>query len=383
MIYLNNAATTYPKPRCVTEAMAVAWQSPPESPFRSTSYDGENDVMTACRKNLGSLLGISDYERIYFTSGATDSVNRVFGGMDLLDLPIVVTCTEHNSVLRPLFNNPVLSKNLHIVDCDVNGVVPAENIENVIEKCATYKLPTGIQYSGLMVLNHCSNVTGAVQEAERIGEICRKHGFLFMLDVAQSAGCIPIFADSWGVDVVVFTGHKGLFGPQGTGGYFVKRGLFFRPVMYGGTGVDSNKLVYMGNDFEYEVGTQNIVGITGLNAGVSYVLGKGVALIEKEEREKMAYLHEELSKMPNVTVYGNAKDNRGPVVSFNIKGIPPQDVGYILQNAYDITVRTGIHCSPLIHRAIHSMGTVRVSISDLTSWNDASELLQAIMKIKN
>ncbi|MCD8297557.1 MAG: aminotransferase class V-fold PLP-dependent enzyme [Prevotella sp.] len=383
MIYLNNAATTYPKPQEVSEAMLAVLRMPPESAFRSTSYRGENDVLSACRKNLGKLLGISDYERIFFTSGATDSINRVLGGLDLLDLPIVVTCTEHNSVLRPLFNNPMLSKNIHIVDCDINGVVPPENIERVIEKCEMYKRPTGIQYSGLLVLNHCSNVTGAVQEAERLGEICRKHGFLFFLDVAQSAGCIPINADEWGVDIMAFTGHKGLFGPQGTGGYYVRRRLFFRPVMFGGTGVDSNRLVYTATDFEYEVGTQNIVGIAGLNAGICYVLGRGVAAIEKEEQEKIACLHEELSKMPNVTIYGNVKNNIGPVLSFNIKDIPPQDVGFILQNVYDITVRTGIHCSPLIHRAIHSMGTVRVSISDFTSWEDVSALLQATMQMKN
>ncbi|MCD8202988.1 MAG: aminotransferase class V-fold PLP-dependent enzyme [Prevotella sp.] len=383
MIYLNNAATTYPKPQCVTEALVSAWALPPESPYRSTSYQGENDVLTACRKNLGKMFGILDYERIYFTSGATDAINRVFGGLDLLDLPIVVTCTEHNSVLRPLFNNAMLSKNLHIVDCDDKGRVLPERVEKVLASCEAYKLPMGVKYTGLLVLNHCSNVTGAVQDAERIGEICRKYGFLFMLDVAQSAGCIPIKADEWGVDVLAFTGHKGFFGPQGTGGYFVRRGLFFRPMMYGGTGVDSNRLVYTGDDFEYEVGTQNIVGITGLNAGARYVLDKGVAEIEKEEQEKMAYLYEELSKNPNVILYGNATDNKGPVMSFNIKGIPPSDVGYILQNVYDITVRTGIHCCPLIHRAIHSQGTVRVSISDVTSVNDVEELLRAIIQIEN
>ncbi|MCD8290673.1 MAG: aminotransferase class V-fold PLP-dependent enzyme [Prevotella sp.] len=384
MIYLNNAATTYPKPRPVTEALVAAWQLPPESPFRSTSFQGENDVMTACRKNLGRLFGISDYERIYFTSGATDSINRVFGGLDLLDLPIVVTCTEHNSVLRPLFNNPMLSKNMHIVDCDDKGRVLPESIEKVLANCDAYKRQFGIEYSGLMVMNHCSNVTGAVQEAERVGEICRKHGFLFILDVSQSAGCIPISVDKWGVDVLAFTGHKSLFGPQGTGGYYVRRGLFFRPIMFGGTGVDSNRLVYSGEDFEYEVGTQNIVGITGLNAGVRYVLDRGVENIEREEQEKITYLYEEMSKIQDIVVYGNATDNKGPVMSFNIKGIPPSDVGFILQNAYDITVRTGLHCSPLIHRAIHSKGgTVRVSISDLSSWEDVKELLRAISKIKN
>ncbi len=381
MIYLNNAATTYPKPRPVTEAMVAAWQLPPESPYRSTSFQGENDVMTACRKNLGRLFGISDYQRIFFTSGATDSLNRIFGGLDLLDLPIVVTNTEHNSVLRPLFNNPMLSKNIHIVNCDDKGRVLPENIEKVLVSCDAYKRQFGIEYKGLLVVNHCSNVTGAVQDAEKIGKICQKYGFLFMLDVSQSAGCIPIKVDEWGVDMIAFAGHKGLFGPQGTGGYYVRRGIYFRPIMFGGTGVNGNRLVYSGEDFEYEVGTQNIVGIIGLNAGVRYVLEKGVENIEREEQAKMAYLYEEMAKLHDVVVYGNAKDNKGPVMSFNIKGIKPSDVGFILQNAYDITVRSGVHCCPLIHRAIHSQGTVRVSISELTSWEDIEELLRAMLPL--
>ncbi len=386
MIYLNNAATTYPKPRSVNQALVAAWQLPPESPFRSSSFKEGNDVMSVCRKNLGLLLGISNFERIYFSSGATDSINRIFGGLELSGLPVVITSTEHNSVLRPLFNNPILAENIHVVDCDGNGKVSPDDIESVLAECSKSKNLRNVSCSGLLILNHCSNVTGAVQEAKRIGEICHKYGFLFMLDVSQSAGCIPIKADSWGVDLLVFTGHKSLFGPQGTGGYYAIKEIMLKPYLFGGTGLDSSRIVYEdSNDYEYEVGTQNIVGIAGLNAGVEYVLGRGIEHIESEEIEKMTRMYDSLSKNPNVTLYGNIQDNRGPVMSFNVKGMKPSDVGYILQNAYDITVRTGLHCSPLIHRALHTEkeGTVRVSISDLTSWSDVEGFLNAVNEISD
>lgn len=380
MIYLNNAATTYPKPQSVFDAQLAAWNHPPVTPYRSSSFMGGKDVFSVCRENLGLLLDISDEERIFFTSGATDSLNRLLGGLDLSGLPVITTQTEHNSVLRPLFNHPEMVENLHIVPCNEIGIVAPEEVE---KRLSGFVESDDRGYSGLLILNHCSNVTGAVQDAREIGEIAHKYHFLFMLDVSQSAGCIPVLTDCWKVDLLAFTGHKSLFGPQGTGGYYVRRGIPFKPMLFGGTGRDSSRLTYEDGDYEYEVGTQNTLGIAGLNAGITYILNKGIERIIADEREKMACLYHTLSSFSNVILYGNEAENQGPLLSFNVKGMKPYDVAYILQNAYDITLRTGLHCSPLIHNSLHTevYGTLRVSISDLTTSEDIDGFLQAIKEI--
>ncbi len=383
MVYLNNSATSFPKPKSVIEAINSSLMSPPENQFRSGSKQGEGNSFETCKNNLGKLLGIKKTNRIFFSSGATDAINRIFFGLGLEKVPIVITSTEHNSVLRPLFNSEKTRSNLHIVDCDERGKVDLNSLEKIVQE-ASKKGNKNSAFLGLITLNHCSNVTGAIQDAKAIGKIAHSYGFLFMLDVSQSAGCIPIDIDSWGVDIMVFTGHKALFGPQGTGGYYVREGLFFSPMLYGGTGRDSRQLLYMGqDDFEYEVGTQNLPGIIGLNAGIEYVLKRGVENIFLEEKKKMRFLYSELKKNPKIKIYGNETENLGPLVSLNIMGLKAKDVGYILENAYSITVRTGLHCSPLIHRALKTQeeGTIRVSISDLTSRGDIQAFINAINEI--
>ncbi len=383
MIYLNNSATSFPKPKSVIDAINSSLLSPPENQFRSGSKSEENDSLETCKKSLGKLLGIKNTNRIFLCSGATDAINRIFFGLELEKTPIVVTSTEHNSVLRPLFNSEKTRSNLHIVDCDERGKVDLDSLEKIIQEASKKKDKNSV-YSGLLVLNHCSNVTGAIQKAKAIGKIAHSYEFLYMLDISQSAGCIPIDIDSWGVDIMAFTGHKALFGPQGTGGYYVREELFFSPMLYGGTGRDSRQLLYMTqNDFEYEVGTQNLTGFIGLNAGIEYVLNKGVENIFIEEKKKMLFLYSELKKNPKIIIYGNETENLGPLLSLNIMGLKAKDVGYILENAYSITVRTGLHCSPLIHRALNTQedGTLRVSISDLTSKEDIQAFINAINEI--
>ncbi len=385
MVYLNNSATSYPKPKKVIDAVCLALESPPENQFRSGSIgDGSNPIITL-KENLGKLFSIKENSRIFLSSGATDCINRVFYGLDLEGLPLVITSTEHNSVLRPLFNSEKLRSNLHIVDADSFGGVHLEDIEKVLEQTSKRKTSNSL-YKGLLVVNHCSNVTGRVQDAKAISQIAKKYGFLFMLDASQSAGSLEIDVDAWGIDIMVFTGHKALFSPQGIGGYYVKKGVYFKPMLFGGTGKDSSKLLYSGqDDFEYEVGTQNMVGIQGLNAGVEYILEKTIESISLHEYEMMRHLYKELEKNPKIKVYGSIQENIGPLLSFNIVDMKPTDVGYILQNAYDITVRTGLHCSPLIHRSIgtYPLGTIRVSVSALTLKSDIETFLQAIYEISN
>ena len=376
MIYLNNAATSYPKPPSVIEAVTAALAREPVSALRSNLSAGD-DLLTELRQSLGRLFNISDWERIFFCSSATDAINRIIDGLGC-GAHCEYSVDSHNSVLRPLAN-----------------------------KITPQALPLE-EGSGcprdMLFLNHCSNVTGEICD---VRQVCQNYQIVnrkfvnrkfLILDAAQSAGCIPIDVDGWGVDILVFTGHKALFGPMGTGGYYIRRGIDLRPSQYGGTGRDSSIIEYGdGDEWEYEVGTQNMPGLAGLKAGVDYVLERGVDNIFERENQLTQWLIGELQGIDRVrlfvapTVNGGQMEEhtptvanvQGPVVSFNIEGLKPSDVGYILQNSYGITVRTGLHCAPLIHKRLGTTpyGTVRASLSDLTTQQDLEALLKAVREI--
>lgn len=372
MVYLNQAATTCPKPQCVLDAHIEALRAMPEGQFRSGGDVRSRDSLDRCRENLGRLLGISDASRIFFTSGATDAANALIRGLPLVGKRVLATQSEHNSVLRPLMNLKNDVSDVGIVPCDALGCVdPADAEAMFLEPIAA------------LFVNHCSNVTGMAQDVPALADIAHRHGALLVLDVSQSAGCLPVDADKWGADALIFTGHKALFGPQGTGGYYVREGIPFLPCRYGGTGRNSRQLTYEDGDFEYEVGTQNAPGIAALSAGVEYVLERGVESIHIKERGLMKALYDGLSSIPGVTVYGSYEQCRGPVMSFNINGLNPSDAAYILSGGYGITVRAGLHCAPLIHNAMGTAGrgTVRVSVSDMNTAADIEILLTAVRQI--
>lgn len=372
MIYMNQAATTYPKPQCVLKAHTASLYKIPGSQFRSEAdYQTEN-IFDRCRYNLGNLLGIRETDRIFFSSGATDSANAIIYGLPLEGKNIVTTQTEHNSILRPLMNLKTQVGSVTVVPCDTRGCVDPQNIEDAIN-----------ENTSAVFVNHCSNVTGAIQNLKEIGMRVKKHNVLFVVDASQSAGCIPLDADEWKIDALIFTGHKSLFGVQGTGGYYVRSGIPFVPYRFGGTGRDSKKIIYNGNDYEYEAGTQNEPGIVALNAGITYILDRTVEKIEEKEQFLMQMLYTGLGKTKNIIIYGSFETNRGPVMSFNVAGLNPSDTAYILQNSYGIVVRTGLQCAPLIHEKLGtaSYGTVRVSISDMTQEEEVKEFIQAVKEI--
>ncbi|MFV0362523.1 MAG: aminotransferase class V-fold PLP-dependent enzyme [Suipraeoptans sp.] len=369
MIYLNQAASTFPKPQRVLDVHAAALSMMPAGQFRSSGENESYDT-DSCRKKLGDLLGIKDYQQIFFTSGATMSSNVLICGLGLSNKHVITTATEHNSILRPLLN---FNKNaVDIVPCDKNGNVDIINIENSIK-----------DNTKAIIINHCSNVTGFIQDIKAIGDIAKKNNLIFIVDASQSAGCIPILVDEWNIDALIFTGHKSLFGPQGTGGYYISKELEFKPFMYGGTGLDSSRIYYTEGPYEYEVGTQNIPGIKALEAGVEYILSRQVRVIADKEQTMIRELYARLEEINGVKLYGIKDINRGPVLSFNVEGLKPSDVAYILQNVYSIIVRTGLHCTPLIHKYIgtENIGTVRVSISDLTTREEIDMLVFAIVEI--
>ena len=371
MVYLNQAATTWPKPQCVLDAHTAALYAPPAGQFRGGS-GACGDPAEACRAALGRLLGVKSTERLIFSCGATDSANALIAGLPLGGRRVLATQTEHNSVLRPLLNLKGCAGRVDVVPCDAGGVVSPDAVEAMLREDAA-----------AVFVNHCSNVTGAIQDLPAIAEIAHRHGALLVADLAQSAGCVPVEADGWGLDALLFTGHKALFGSQGTGGHWVRPGIPFKPHRYGGTGRDSRRLTYADGDYEFEPGTQNMPGIAALRAGVGYVLERGVDAVMAHERVLMARLREGLLAVPGIDVYGGDRAGMGPALSFNIRGLSPADVAYILAGSYDIAVRAGLQCAPLIHRAIGTdgRGVVRASVSDMNTEGDVDSLIRAAREI--
>ena len=338
MIYLNNGATSWPKPSCVYEAVQACLTGTPASQFRGGSDILKKDAEELCREKLGKLLNISDYHRIFFTSGATESMNTLLCGLNFGEegQAVLATQTEHNSVLRPLMNQTV--KDTHpvwIVPCGKDGAITEQALENTLKKATktTGKKPSA------MIINHCSNVTGYIQDMKMAADFAEKNNLLLIADISQSAGCIPVDVDGWNADAVVFTGHKSLLGIQGTGGFYIREGISLKPLKYGGTGRNSQQLTYENGDYEYEVGTQNIPGITGLLAGTEYILQTGLDWIQKKEEMLMELLYEGLKKIDGIQIYGSPKGRRGPVLSMNFDGLKASDAAYILESGYGITVR--------------------------------------------
>lgn len=371
MVYLNQAATTWPKPQCVLDAHTAALYAPPAGQFRGGS-SADGDPAEACRAALGRLLGVAATERFVLTSGATDSANALVVGLPLAGRRVLVTQTEHNSVLRPLLNLEGCASRVDVVPCDADGIVSPEAVEAMLR-----------EDTAAVFVNHCSNVTGAIQDMPAIAEIAHRHGALIVADLAQSAGCVPVDADGWGIDALLFTGHKALFGPQGTGGHWVRPGIPFKPHRYGGTGRDSRRLTYGDGDYEFEPGTQNMPGIAALRVGVEYVLVRGVDAVMARERALMARLRDGLLAIPGIVVYGGERSGMGPALSFNLSGFSPADAAYILFGGYNIAVRAGLQCAPLIHEVMGTAerGVLRASVSDMNTEDDIDRLIQAMREI--
>ncbi len=373
VIYLNNAATSWPKPACVTEAVQNAVRGLPPGQYRSAKDPREADLFTECRNSLGQLLGIRDDGRICFSSGSTESMNLILAGLGIRADQIITTVTEHNSVLRPLYNLAGISGTPVLLPCDRNGIVPPEWFEK----------EASAGNAKAVILNHCSNVTGAVQDAKAFGEIAKRYGMLFILDLSQSAGCMEIRVDDWQADAVAFTGHKSLLGITGTGGYYIREGVSYHPAKFGGTGRESEKLVYDGDLSWQNAGTQNTTGIAALAASCRWILQEGIGKIRNREIRLTETAFEELSRIRGIRMIGDKPLQRGPVISFTADQMEPSDLGYILGSAYGIVIRTGLHCSPLIHSYIGSApkGTVRISFSPFNTEEDVTALAAALKEI--
>lgn len=371
IIYLNNAATTWPKPPEVLEAVRQSLALPVFGSGRTTGSQGE-DYITLAREALAGLLAAAPPEHVVFTQNATDSLNILIQGFLAGEdgCHVITTELDHNSVLRPLHELERQGRIRLTVLPFENGAVRPDAVEAAVTPDTR-----------LMVTAHGSNVLGSVQDVARMGELLHEHGVYFIVDGAQTAGHIPVDLGKLPVDAYVFTGHKGLLGIPGTGGFYLQDPESIAPLCYGGTGTDSFSLFQPREMPErFETGTHNYPGLAALAAGVNYIASIGVEAIAEKAERQTASLIRELKEEPNITVYNESPAL--PIVSFNIHGMENDDVGFILARAYGIVARTGLHCAPLVHRAIDGgKGSVRLSLSWFTTDGECRTAAKAVKEI--
>lgn len=375
IIYLNNAATSYPKPRRVLQRVAELLDEPPFHHARAGFDKKERDALSAARVSVAELFNVQNPDRICFSSGATESLNLVLRGSGFEGKHVITTAVEHNSVLRPL-KTMERDHNLSctIIGCDKFGVVSVADILSAIR-----------EDTAAVVVNHCSNVTGAVTDIEKIGALTKSYGIPFIVDAAQSAGIYPIDVEKMNIDTLVFTGHKALGAMQGIGGAYISEKLCPQPIRIGGTGVRSDypfqpETVPM----YYEGGTQNIPGAASLAEGIKYINETGMASIRNYKETLTAYMQKELSLFDRVRcIPGVHSGMKTTLFSFTVDGMDPADIGYILEGNFGIVTRTGLHCAPCIHSYTGTLqqGTVRISPSGFTTEADACTFIEAMKQI--
>jgi cysteine desulfurase/selenocysteine lyase len=360
LIYLDNAATAFPKPPEVIDTMAEFYRHYGVNPGRS-GYDLAVEaglMLDGTRRLLDRFFNnpAHDHDRVCFGLNASAGLNMIIQGVCRPGDHVVSTVLEHNSVLRPLYELTRAGVITHdLVPCDGDGFVDPEDIGRAIGSDTR-----------LVIVNHGSNVLGTIQDAAAIGRICREKGVLFALDVAQTAGIVPIDMEAWQVDLLAFTGHKSLMGPTGTGGMVVGPEVPIRATRWGGTGVKSAVRTHL-DYFPYvgEVGTANTVGIAGLKRGVEWVLERGLESIRAHEMDLAGRLIDGLREIPEVKLYcAGSSERHLPVICTNVEGWESPQTGEILDVEHDIATRIGLHCAPLAHEAIGTTpkGTVRFSI---------------------
>ncbi|MCS7167635.1 MAG: aminotransferase class V-fold PLP-dependent enzyme [Gemmatales bacterium] len=376
-IYLDNAATTFPKPESVYRAMDEFARTQLANPGRAGHRMAlaSERMLDDTRHLLNQLFNGEGPERFIFTLNCTDALNMAIKGVLREGDHVVTSNLEHNSVSRPL---QALAQTGYIsltrVPADAGGTVDPDAIGQAI----TSK-------TRLIVLTHASNVLGTVQPIREVGQIAREHDMLFLVDAAQTAGVIPIDIRGWGIDLLAFPGHKSLLGPTGTGGLYVGSRVQLRPWREGGTGGDSASPTQPRElPYYLEGGTPNVVGVAGLAAGIRYVLERGQAAIHEHEMRLIERLRQWLWERDGFEVFGHDDSRRRvATLSFRVEGLPASDVAAILDSCFDIAVRPGLHCAPYIHRALGTFpeGTVRVSVGPFNSYADIDALCQALSQL--
>jgi cysteine desulfurase family protein len=380
MIYFDNAATSWPKPTAVLEAMSHYMSDVGASPGRSAhrlSIEAGR-IVYETREAVARLFNVADPLRVVFGLNATEALNLALQGVLRRGDHVVTSSMEHNSMMRPLRALEETGQvELTVVRCSSQGFVDPGDLESALRS-----------NTRMIALNHASNVVGSVLPVAEAGEIARRHDVLLLVDAAQSAGAYPLDMEAMQIDLLAFTGHKALFGPQGTGGLCVGERVSpeeIEPLKRGGTGSRSEREEQP--DFlpdMCESGTPNAVGLAGLGAGVEYVLQEGTERIRAHEVDLTRRLIAGLLEIPGVTVYGGQDPElQTATVSFCIEGLAPSEVGLRLDEEHDVMSRVGLHCAPAAHRTIGTfpVGTVRFSLSYFNTTAEVEEALLAVRQI--
>jgi cysteine desulfurase/selenocysteine lyase len=382
LIYLDNAATSFPKPDVTHDTARDFYRENGVNPGR-TGCDmalKAEEMIHGTRKLLSdffnpSLAGVGtgkDPNRLVFTLNATMSLNLIINGTVGPRSHVVTTVLEHNSVIRPVNHRVKAGAEATFVTPDAEGYLDPEDIRRAIKGNTT-----------LVIVNHGSNVTGVVQDLRAIGGVCGEEGVPLAVDAAQTAGVVPIDMADLNISFLAFTGHKCLFGPPGTGGICVADEAHIEGTIYGGTGVRSAHPYHL-EEYPYrlEAGTLNLSGIAGLSAGVGWVMERGIEGLHAHEMKLLGMLQEGLSQITGVTIHGTTGlENRVPTMSVTLENYDAADVGAFLDVDHDILTRTGLHCAPLLHEhhGTAPRGTVRFSIGP---FNTEDQILKTVLAVE-
>lgn len=376
--YLDNGSTSFPKPKEVIDAITSYMLSIGGNVNRGSyknSFDAENMVYET-RELLCKFFNFSKPENVIFTSNITESLNIIIKGLFNSGDHVIVSSMEHNAVLRPLNSVSKLGVEFSIVPCSVIGKLD-------ISSLSTYIKPN----TKAIIMSHSSNVCGTIQPFKAIGDFCKKNNIYFIADTAQTAGIIPIDMNEMNIDILCFTGHKSLLGPQGIGGFIIREELskITRPLIEGGTGSFSEyefQPPYMPDKFES--GTLNIPGIYGLNAGIKYINSIGINKIKKHEEVLTEKFISEILKVKEAKIIGLLSSNdRTSVVSLDFPSYDNAEISYLLDKNYGISVRCGLHCSPLAHKTLGTFpnGTIRFSFGIFNTLEDVTYAIDSIKKV--
>ena len=375
MIYFDNAATTLRKPPCVAQAVAEAIGSL-GNPGRGV-HEGAlsaSRVIYDARAALAELFGAESPERIAFTANSTEALNMAIKGVLSPGDHVITTALEHNSVLRPLFEMEDRGVELTVLPADPMGNICFGDLEKAIRS-----------HTKAIVTTHGSNLTGNLLDIGRIGSLARERGLICIVDASQTAGVFDIDVGKMQIDILCFTGHKGLLGPQGTGGLYVREGVAVRPLLSGGSGVQTYLRSHPPQmPTALEAGTLNSHGIAGLGAAVRYILETGPRAIREKEQALMRSFYRQVRQIPGITVYGDFSSfDRCPIVSLNVRDYDSGEVSDALFRDYGIATRPGAHCAPLMHQALGTVeqGAVRFSFSHYDTEEEIDIAVSALREL--
>lgn len=373
-IYFDNAATSISKPQCVVDAVVYAMQNYGNSGRSACSQSlNASRVIYEAREKIADFFDVGNPRNVVFTSNATESLNIAINGILEKGDHVITTDLEHNSVLRPLYALEQEGVEVSFLHSDRKGNINYDDIKSLIK-----------ENTKAIITTHASNLTGNVIDIKRVGEIAHAENILYIVDASQTAGSLPISMRDMNIDILAFTGHKSLLGPQGTGGLCVADGIKIKPLKRGGSGVQSYSKEHPSEmPTRLEAGTLNSHGIAGLSSAVSYITDIGIDNIHAKECELVKHFIDGISDIEGITIYGDFTGSHAPIVSINWKDMESTELSDVLMEEYGIATRPGAHCAPRMHEALGTVeqGVVRFSFGYSNTIDEVDAAIQALKEI--